>query len=247
MASPWSRRSDVAKHILTLLLSLLPWLASASARLLMENVAYLELSRGRLVVYHGLARECSILGDRGAVDSVLHRVYGGGGGNGTVVFPLPPSLSHLTLDKVEFVDSSEMRAILNECQSVHAGLYQTEAESFLDVDGLGEEEENEEEEEENGVGWGDRSDNSLAIYKGLEKKRRKERQRNNSIWGWNLFNRILIMPGTKWCGQGDIADHYDDLGYHRNVDKCCRYVTVHYEEIVIVVDNCIAVAKCCYR
>ncbi|CAH1119780.1 unnamed protein product [Phaedon cochleariae] len=35
-------------------------------------------------------------------------------------------------------------------------------------------------------------------------------------------NRQFIYPGTKWCGQGNIADDYDDLGVYRDTDKCCR-------------------------
>ncbi|XKL68518.1 hypothetical protein PGB90_004009 [Kerria lacca] len=31
-----------------------------------------------------------------------------------------------------------------------------------------------------------------------------------------------IFPGTKWCGTGDIARTYFDLGVERNMDKCCR-------------------------
>lgn len=31
-----------------------------------------------------------------------------------------------------------------------------------------------------------------------------------------------IFPGTKWCGQGDISDHDEDLGYFDRVDACCR-------------------------
>ncbi|XP_075220096.1 uncharacterized protein LOC142323780 isoform X2 [Lycorma delicatula] len=31
-----------------------------------------------------------------------------------------------------------------------------------------------------------------------------------------------ILPGTKWCGSGDLADTYFDLGYEKNLDKCCR-------------------------
>lgn len=31
-----------------------------------------------------------------------------------------------------------------------------------------------------------------------------------------------ILPGTKWCGSGDIAGTYYDLGPETKLDKCCR-------------------------
>ncbi|XP_015523893.2 group 3 secretory phospholipase A2 [Neodiprion lecontei] len=31
-----------------------------------------------------------------------------------------------------------------------------------------------------------------------------------------------ILPGTKWCGTGDIADNYHDLGREAQIDRCCR-------------------------
>ena len=31
-----------------------------------------------------------------------------------------------------------------------------------------------------------------------------------------------IIPGTKWCGTGDIAKDYHDLGDDKNIDRCCR-------------------------
>lgn len=37
---------------------------------------------------------------------------------------------------------------------------------------------------------------------------------------FSLFSGII--PGTKWCGTGDIADSYHDLGDDATMDRCCR-------------------------
>lgn len=37
-----------------------------------------------------------------------------------------------------------------------------------------------------------------------------------------LKNFKMYFTGTKWCGTGDIATNYYDLGSEVVVDKCCR-------------------------
>lgn len=32
----------------------------------------------------------------------------------------------------------------------------------------------------------------------------------------------ITYPGTLWCGPGDVASSDDQLGYHKETDKCCR-------------------------
>ncbi|XP_025410504.1 uncharacterized protein LOC112683607 isoform X2 [Sipha flava] len=35
-------------------------------------------------------------------------------------------------------------------------------------------------------------------------------------------NIDFMYPGTKWCGPGNIANNYSDLGVYREEDICCR-------------------------
>lgn len=41
----------------------------------------------------------------------------------------------------------------------------------------------------------------------------------------------MTAPGTKWCGPGNTAANYNDLGKHRDTDMCCREHD-HCEDIV---------------
>ena len=99
-------------------------------------------------------------------------------------------------DRIVLTDAAALQGVIAECDRIHLDLFSSNPSQFID-------------EEE---------DNLLVDRKDTRRKQSKAK----SILSWNLLNRVFIMPGTKWCGQGDIAEHYNDLGYHTNVDKCCR-------------------------
>ncbi|XP_044737877.1 phospholipase A2-like isoform X2 [Chrysoperla carnea] len=44
--------------------------------------------------------------------------------------------------------------------------------------------------------------------------------RNNKVT--SMHQGGFIYPGTKWCGPGDVAKNYTDLGYNKAEDVCCR-------------------------
>ena len=64
------------------------------------------------------------------------------------------------------------------------------------------------------------TNNNVIYYN--KKQQKKKKKKGSSLFNLEMFNRIFIFPGTKWCGRGDVAEHWDDLGYHSDVDKCCR-------------------------
>lgn len=81
---------------------------------------------------------------------------------------------------VEFVGRSEFQQLLRKCEDIHAQLYR----NTLLISSSSEDYE-----------FSDRVD-------GLFPKRSGRRKTKSSFWSKNIFNQLLIMPGTKWCGQG---------------------------------------------
>ena len=103
--------------------------------------------------------------------------------------------------RVRILGRQEMREVLEACDRAHVRLMSNE------IDG-------------SSAGWDgwDRispvSPSSSSTDNGV-----------NSLFSMEFLRGLLIFPGTKWCGKGDIAEHYNDFGYHQETDKCCRYVS----------------------
>ena len=43
-----------------------------------------------------------------------------------------------------------------------------------------------------------------------------------NITNLEVIRKFSIIPGTKWCEIGDIAQSREDLGLHQATDHCCR-------------------------
>ncbi|XP_041979120.1 uncharacterized protein LOC121733081 [Aricia agestis] len=72
--------------------------------------------------------------------------------------------------------------------------------------------------------WGE---TRRGVQGGREKKQVQARLRaggaNDGLLGGSPLSLLQgIIPGTKWCGTGDIAADYHDLGAARSLDRCCR-------------------------
>jgi hypothetical protein len=117
-------------------------------------------------------------------------------------------MSETPVRRIRWVDSRDMERIVGQCDSIHARLFASSPSDFFlePADPLILQQAERRRD-------GPSATTAIATTPSGGK---------NSIWSWNVFNRVFILPGTKWCGQGDIAQGYNDLGYHAEEDKCCR-------------------------
>jgi len=47
-------------------------------------------------------------------------------------------------------------------------------------------------------------------------------QTSRSVGGGTYSLLSGVLPGTRWCGTGDLATTFFDLGTEMDIDKCCR-------------------------
>lgn len=65
--------------------------------------------------------------------------------------------------------------------------------------------------------------NETREKKNVNFEEEDEQDTNRGIFSVNPISLFSgIIPGTKWCGTGDIADTYYDLGADSQMDRCCR-------------------------
>ncbi|XP_042221935.1 group 3 secretory phospholipase A2-like isoform X2 [Homarus americanus] len=67
-----------------------------------------------------------------------------------------------------------------------------------------------------------------SVRKAVKAQRRLERAQHNQPQETHsrrkrwILNELLILPGTKWCGNNDLAHSYKDLDGFVGADTCCR-------------------------
>ncbi|XP_039452129.1 uncharacterized protein LOC120431040 [Culex pipiens pallens] len=69
----------------------------------------------------------------------------------------------------------------------------------------------------------DSTTTSMGIFQLLANSGKDQGGSKRGIFYTSPFSLFSgIIPGTKWCGTGDIAESYHDLGDDATMDRCCR-------------------------
>ena len=162
--------------------------------------------RQRMVIYNGPSKECDLIGDPKALSMHLKNV-------------------NSTASAVVYITSRAMKKLIDRCDMNHARLFSRDPEAYFDKSTASITSSQKRPSSGGGGGtkaprW-DRSDVKMVASTN-EVVQGKAASSGHSLWSLNMFNRILIFPGTKWCGQGSVAEEYNDIGYHASADRCCR-------------------------
>ena len=160
----------------------------------------------RMVIYNGPSKECDLIGDPKALSMHLKNV-------------------NSTASAVVYITSRAMKKLIDRCDMNHARLFSRDPEAYFDKS-TASITSSQKRPSSGGGGtktprW-DRSDVKMVASTTNEVVQGKAASSGHSLWSLNMFNRILIFPGTKWCGQGSVAEEYNDIGYHASADRCCR-------------------------
>ena len=101
------------------------------------------------------------------------------------------TISRVGLNRtLEVVSPKQMSQLVQKCQRIHQGLFARDPEAYFQT-----------EKQQ----W----DRSASVSRNNELSNELVKPDSSlSLWSLNIFNRVLIFPGTKWCGQGDIAEQY---------------------------------------
>ena len=177
-----------------------------------KSVRYIESTGHKMVVYRGLDDDCEIYGDPLHINNTINQV--------------DRNAENMKGSKTEVVIlvKEEMSKLIHHCDQIHIQLFSSNPEKYY---GLGDALINVSQFQTPGI------TSKQAVYDTWERKDKKSSKKERDpteptrktsafLWRLNLLNSLFIFPGTKWCGQGAVADNINDLGYHENADRCCR-------------------------
>ncbi|GFY62302.1 phospholipase A2 [Trichonephila inaurata madagascariensis] len=69
----------------------------------------------------------------------------------------------------------------------------------------------------------EKMDNLIGICTYVKQNGHLYEEDGEEVWQqFGVFSSFFIYPGTKWCGSGNVSEHYDDLGPEVEADMCCR-------------------------